>query len=90
MDPRLGPYYKEDKMQATVEALIRKLNLMHDKAVLMHRERCKYAEISHQEYDHDYCKRIIDDIQAHAGDIYNDRQGTEIKTEMEYKKNDKR
>jgi|TARA_R110000796_G_scaffold2309_1_gene9176 hypothetical protein len=86
MDPRLGPYYKEDKMQASIEALIGKLNLMHDLAVDMHRERCRYSEISHQEYDHDYCKRILDDIQAHAGDIYNDRQGDEIKTEMEYKK----
>ena len=73
-------------MQATIEDVVKKLNLMHDLAIDLQRERCRYAELSSQEYDHDYCVRILDDIQAHAGDIYNDRQGSEIKTEMEYKK----
>lgn len=71
----------------TVEDLIRKINVMHDKAVLLHRERNKYSEISGEEYDKIQCKHLLDQIQQMALAIAMDREGDEIKTEMdEWKK----
>lgn len=73
-------------MLHTVEALIGKIKVMHDKAIILHRLRNQYSESADKTYDKKECQLIIDDIQALALLIANDRQGTEIKTEMEYKK----
>ena len=69
-----------------VEDLIRRIEVMKDKAILVHRLRNEFAEISNKDYDHETCKRLIDDIQTLALSIAVDKQGDEIKTEMEYKK----
>lgn len=73
-------------MLHTVESLIEKINAMHSKALLLHRLRNQYSEASGQKYDHVECQALIDDIQYMAKLISNDKQGTEIKTEMEYTK----
>tara|TARA_Y100000389_G_scaffold181703_1_gene197612 strand:- start:290 stop:514 length:225 start_codon:yes stop_codon:yes gene_type:complete len=73
-------------MLHTVEDLIRRIEVMKDKAILIHRLRNEFAEISNKDYDHETCKRLIDDIQTLALSIAVDKQGDEIKTEMEYKK----
>ena len=74
-------------MLHTVEDLIRRIEVMKDKAILVHRLRNEFAEISGKDYDHETCKRLIDDIQTLALSIAVDKQGDEIKTEMdEWKK----
>jgi hypothetical protein len=74
-------------MQHSIEDLIEKINAMHDKAVLLHRERNKYSELSSTSYNQAYCQHILDQIQSMALEIAMDREGTEIKTEMdEWKK----
>ena len=74
-------------MQHTIEELIRRIDLMKDKAIQVHRLRNEFSEISYREYDHATCKHLISDIQSIAMGIANDRQGSEIKTEMdEWKK----
>ena len=72
-------------MQHSIEDLIRRINAMHDKAVLLHRVRNEFAEISYKEYDKVACQALIDDIQAMALSIANDKEGTDIITDMEYK-----
>jgi len=72
-------------MQHSIEDLIRRINAMHDKAVLLHRVRNEFAEISYKEYDKVACQALIDDIQAMALGIANDKEGTDIITDMEYK-----
>ena len=60
---------------------------MKDKAILLHRVRNEFSEISYKEYDKAACQNLIDDIQAMALSIANDTEGDEIKTEMdEWKK----
>jgi len=73
-------------MLHTVEALIDKIKVMHDKAIILHRLRNQYSESVEQTYNKAECQAMIDDIQAMALLIANDKQGDEIKTEMEYKK----
>lgn len=73
-------------MLHTIESLIEKINAMHSKALLLHRLRNQYSELSEQKYDHAECQALIDDIQYMAKLIANDKQGTEIQTEMEYTK----
>ena len=74
-------------MQHSIEDLIQRINAMHDKAVLLHRVRNEFAEISYKEYDKVTCQNLIADIQSIARGIANDTQGDEIKTEMdEWKK----
>jgi|TARA_B110000908_G_scaffold162621_1_gene208294 hypothetical protein len=73
-------------MQHSIEDLIRRINVMKDNAILLHRVRNEFAEISYKEYDKDACQVLIDDIQAMALLIANDKQGKEVITEMEYKK----
>jgi hypothetical protein len=51
-------------MQHTIEDLIRRIEVMKDKAILVHRLRNEFAEISGKDYDHETCKRLIDDIQT--------------------------
>jgi hypothetical protein len=72
-------------MQHSIEDLIQRINAMHDKAVLLHRVRNEFAEISYKEYDKAACQALIDDIQAMALGIANDKEGTDIITDMEYK-----
>ena len=74
-------------MQHTIEELIRRIDVMKDKAIQVHRLRNEFSDISYREYDHETCKHLISDIQSIAMGIANDRQGSEIKTEMdEWKK----
>ena len=74
-------------MLHTIEELIHRINLMKDKAILLHRLRNEFAEISYKEYDKATCKELLADIQSIARGIANDTQGDEIKTEMdEWKK----
>ena len=72
-------------MQHTVEDLIRRINVMHDKAVLVHRLRNEFSELSYKEYDKVSCKQLIEDIQALALGIANDKEGDEIISEMDYR-----
>lgn len=74
-------------MLHTIEELIERINLMKDKAIELHRLRNQFSEISGKEYDKIACKALLDDIQSIANLIANDRDGTEIRTEMdEWKK----
>ena len=74
-------------MLHTVEDLIRRLEVMKDKAIELHRVRNQYSKISGREYDRQKAQALLDDIQAMAKLIANDREGDEIKTEMdEWKK----
>jgi hypothetical protein len=72
-------------MQHSIEDLLRRLEVMKDKAILLHRVRNEFSEISYKDYDKAACQNIIDDIQAMALGIANDKEGTDIITEMEYK-----
>ena len=60
---------------------------MKDKAIELHRVRNQYSEISGKEYDKVYAKNLLDDIQSMAKLIAEDREGDEIKTEMDEWKN---
>jgi len=74
-------------MLHTIEELIERLNVMKDKAIELHRVRNQYSEISGKEYDKAYAKNLLDDIQGMAKLIAEDREGDEIRTEMdEWKK----
>ncbi len=73
-------------MLHTVEDLIEKISAMHDTAILLHRERNRYSDISGQEYDKHHCQHLLDKIQSMALEIAKDREGTEILTRMEYKR----
>ena len=74
----------------TIEQLIERLNVMKDKAVELHRLRNQYSDLSGKEYDKVACKALLDDIQSMARLIAEDKQGDEIKTDMdEWKKKDK-
>ena len=71
----------------TIEELIERLNVMKDKAIELHRVRNQYSEISGKEYDRAYAQALLDDIQTMAKMIAEDREGNEIKTQMdEWKK----
>ena len=74
-------------MLHTIEELIERLSLMKDKAIELHRVRNQFSELSGKKYDKVLAQAILDDIQAMAKLIAEDRQGTEIKTKMdEWKK----
>ena len=74
-------------MLHTIEELIERLNVMKDKAIELHRVRNQYSEISGKEYDRAYANSLLDDIQTMALMIAQDREGDEIRTEMdEWKK----
>jgi len=74
-------------MQHTVEDLIKRINAMKDKAVELHRVRNQYSELSGKEYDKVTSNELIDQIQFLALGIAMDKDGTEVKTEMdEWKK----
>ena len=74
-------------MLNTVEELIERLSLMKDKAIELHRIRNQYSELIGKQYDKILAQAILDDIQSMAKLIAEDRQGNEIKTNMdEWKK----
>jgi hypothetical protein len=73
-------------MQHSIEDLIKKINVMHDRAILLHRERNKYSDLSESSYDKKACQHILDQIQQMALEIAMDREGDEILTDMEYKR----
>jgi len=57
-------------MLHTVQQLVDKVKAMHDLAILVHREKYRSADGT---YDRAYVDDRIAQIQALAGDIYNDR-----------------
>jgi hypothetical protein len=74
-------------MLHTIEELIERLNVMKDKAIELHRVRNQYSEISGKEYNRARAQELLDDIQSMARLIAEDREGDEIRTEMdEWKK----
>lgn len=73
-------------MQHSIEDLIRRLNVMHEKAIMIHRLRNEFSEQAEKSYDKEKCKELLADIQGMAYLIAGDREGDDIKTEMEYKK----
>ena len=72
-------------MQHTIEDLIRRIEVMKDKAVMVHRLRNQYSDLAEQKYDAHACQVLIEDIQSLALGIAHDKEGKEILTEMEYK-----
>ncbi len=70
-------------MQHTVEQLIEKINVMKDKALELHRLRNRYSEMSGKTYDKIACNHVLDQIQQMALEIAYDKQGDDIKTDME-------
>jgi hypothetical protein len=68
-------------MQHTVEDLIRKINVMVDKAIQIRTERLRYDTRGGDPYDEDLCKHLLSQVQQLAAEIANDREGDEIKTE---------
>lgn len=73
-------------MRHSIESLIGRINAMHDLAVQVHRLRNQYSEMGHQQYDKQACQSLIDQIQSMALTIAKDKEGDDIVTEMEYKK----
>ncbi len=71
-------------MMHTIEDLTRRINVMHDKSIELHRLRNQYSNLAEQTYDHTRCQALIDDIQSLALGIAGDKHGDEILTEMEY------
>lgn len=69
-------------MLHTIEELIERLNVMKDKAIELHRVRNQYSELSGKTYDKAYAQALLDDIQIMAKMIAEDKEGTEIKTQM--------
>ena len=72
-------------MLHTIEELIARLNVMKDKAVELHRLRNQYSNLADTSYDKQQCQAILEDIQLMAKLIAEDREGSEILTDMEYK-----
>jgi hypothetical protein len=65
-------------MLHTIEQLIERINLMHDKAAELHRVRNAKPN-----YDKSACDNILDDIQAIAYLISRDKWDDKIKTEID-------
>jgi hypothetical protein len=57
-------------MQHTIQEMMDKISAMHGMAVQAHREKYKNAE---GDYDVHHVTMLVEQIQAMAGDIYNDR-----------------
>jgi len=70
-------------MRHSIEDLIKRIEVMKEKAILLHRVSNEFSEISYKEYDKVVCQNLIDDIQAMALGIANDKEGDEIITEMD-------
>jgi hypothetical protein len=70
-------------MLHSVEDLIRRINAMKDKAIMVHRLRNEFSEQAEKTYDKQTCNELIADIQALALGIANDKEGDDIITEMD-------
>jgi len=70
-------------MLHSVEDLIRRINAMKDKAIMVHRLRNEFSEQAEKTYDKETCNELIADIQALALGIANDKEGDDIITEMD-------
>jgi len=55
-------------MNHTIEQLIERINVMHDKAIQLHRKRNERAD-----FDRTGCQHILEDIQAMAFMIAKDK-----------------
>jgi NAD kinase len=58
-------------MQHTIQQLMDKVSAMHTLAIKAHRE--KYKKTKGEPYDINEVTILVEQIQALAGDIYNDR-----------------
>lgn len=56
---------------------------MHEKAIELHRVRNQYSELSDKTYDKQYCRILVEDIQSLALGIAMDKEGDDVKTEMD-------
>ena len=72
-------------MNHSIEQLIERINAMHDLAVKAHRVRNQFSGMAREDYDHDACKHLLEQVQELARGIANDSIGDKIPTEMEYK-----
>jgi len=77
------PFKKGNKLLHSVEDLIKRIEAMKDLAIQLHRLRNEFSEISGKEYDKQSCQHLIDQIQSMALTIANDKEGSEIITEMD-------
>jgi|TARA_B110000967_G_scaffold161678_1_gene167902 hypothetical protein len=68
-------------MNHTVEDLIKRINVMHDKAMELHRIRNAKPD-----YDRTQCDNILADIRGIAYLIAKDDQNDEIKSEIDTRK----
>ena len=74
-------------MQHSIDQLMQKVSAMHGLAVQAHREKYKNAD---GEYNISYVTNLVEQIQALAGDIYNDRTvHPKLKAKIEALQNDK-
>ena len=58
-------------MQHTIDELLKKVQAMQGLAMQAHRE--KYKKAPGNEYDVRFVTEMVEQVQALAGDIYNDR-----------------
>tara|TARA_B110000503_G_scaffold129088_1_gene200926 strand:+ start:1278 stop:1493 length:216 start_codon:yes stop_codon:yes gene_type:complete len=69
-------------MQHTIDELLRKIQAMQDIAMLAHRE--KYKQAPGAEYDVAHVTHLVEQVQAMAGDIFNDKtKHPKLKAKME-------
>ena len=53
-------------MLHSIEDVIRRIDVMKDKAIELHRVRNQYSELSGKTYDKDIANSLLDDIQSLA------------------------
>lgn len=71
-------------MLHTIDELLKKIQAMQDLAMLAHRE--KYKKAPGEEYNVIQVTHLVDQIQAMAGDIFNDKHiNPKLKLKMENK-----
>lgn len=58
-------------MQHTIDELLKKVQAMQDLAMRAHRE--KYKKAPGNEYNVQFVTEMVEQVQALAGDIYNDK-----------------
>ena len=68
-------------MRHSVEEFCKKISVMYDKSIQLHRERYGGGDghTAGGHYDQKGVQALIEDIQALAGDVYNDREPYEGK-----------
>lgn len=70
-------------MQHSIEDLIKRIDAMKTKAIMVHRIRNEFSEQAEKTYDKATCNELIADIQALALGIAKDKEGNDIITEMD-------